>query len=66
MNDLDKILTSTTAMVWAIAGALVSKGVISKTDLLNDLTVQSYDFPLPAIVLADLQKMIRALPDPEA
>jgi len=65
MNELDRILTATNALASAIAGALVSKGVISKQDLLNDITVQTYQFPIPNQVLDDLQRLIASLPDHE-
>lgn len=65
MNELDKMLTANLALTTAIADALVSKGVITKQDLLNSLTILSYDAPLPEQVFADLQKQVAALSDPK-
>lgn len=64
MNELDKILTSTFVLTTAIAEALVSKGVISKADLLNSLTTLSYDSPVPKQVFLDLEKQVAALSAP--
>lgn len=63
MNDLDKILTSSLVLTTAIADALVAKGVITKQDLLNSLTVLSYDSPFPPQVFQDLRAQIEKLSD---
>ncbi|MBU1363793.1 MAG: hypothetical protein KKE51_08225 [Gammaproteobacteria bacterium] len=66
MNELDKILTSNLVLTTAIAEALISKGVISKADLLNSLTTLSYDSPVPKQVFLDLEKQVASLSDPSS
>lgn len=66
MNELDKILTANFVLTTAIAETLISKGVISKADLLNSLTTLSYDSPVPKQVFLDLEKQVAALSDPSS
>lgn len=66
MNELDKILSANFVLTTAIAETLVSKGIISKTDLLNSLTTLSYDSPVPKQVFLDLEKQVSALSDPSS
>ena len=63
MNELDKIITANYVLTTAVAEALVAKGLLAKNDLLNALTVLSYDSPLPKQVFLDLQKQVAALSD---
>jgi hypothetical protein len=62
MTELDKVITENYVLTTAIAEALVSKGVISKDDLLNSLTTLEYESPVPKQVFLDLQKQIAGLP----
>ena len=64
MNELDKILSANFVLTTAIAETLISKGMISKADLLNSLTTLSYDSPVPKQVFLDLEKQVAALSDP--
>lgn len=66
MNELDKILTANFVLTTAIAETLISKGMISKADLLNSLTTLSYDSPVPKQVFLDLEKQVSALSDPSS
>lgn len=66
MNELDKILTANFVLTTAIAETLISKGMISKADLLNSLTTLSYDSPVPKQVFLDLEKQVAALSDPSS
>lgn len=65
MNDLDKILTANLVLTTAIAETLISKGLLTKQDLLNSLTILSYDSPVPKQVFLDLQAQVAALSDPK-
>ena len=62
MTELDKVITANYVLTTAIAEALVSKGIISKNDLMNSLTTLEYESPIPKQVLLDLQKQISGLP----
>jgi hypothetical protein len=66
MNELDKILSANFVLTTAIAETLISKGMISKADLLNSLTTLSYDSPVPKQVFLDLEKQVAALSDPSS
>ena len=66
MNELDKILSANFVLTTAIAETLISKGMISKADLLNSLTTLSYDSPVPKQVFLDLEKQVVALSDPSS
>ena len=66
MNELDKILSANFVLTTAIAETLISKGMISKADLLNSLTTLSYDSPVPKQVFLYLLKQVAALSDPSS
>jgi hypothetical protein len=63
MTELDKIVTANLVLTTAIAETLVSKGVFTKEDLINSLTILSYDSPVPKQVFLDLQRQVAALSD---
>lgn len=62
MTEQDKIATANFVLTTTIAEALISKGVLSKEDLLNALTTLEYESPIPALVLRDVQAHVVGLP----
>jgi len=62
MNDLDKILTSNLVFSQAVAEALLSKGLLTKEDLKNAVTMLGYESPIPPQVEKDVRLLIDGLP----
>lgn len=62
MTDLDKILTANLVMSHAIAEALLSKGLLTKSDLQNAVTILGYESPIPPQVEKDVRHQIAGLP----
>lgn len=62
MNSLDKLLTTNIVFSHAVAEALIAKGLISKQDLQNAVTMLGYDAPLAAPIEEHVRLMIQSLP----
>ena len=63
MNEIEKILTAQSVLVFALTRILLEKGIITKIDLLADFSRQPYMAPIPSEVLAYLQELVERLPE---
>lgn len=62
MTENEKMLLASLVFSHAVAEALITKGLVSKADLQNAVTMLGYDAPIPPQVEKDVRAQIDGLP----